>query len=183
MKKNSIIFCVALAAFGLNAFGFMNWNDFETEQVETLGCEAVAINSLVTEKINERILSDFMYGPNQPEKFRFSLYGGTDVRVKQAEYEGGTKALREYFKANSIEAEVKANVQMDELPPFKLVFTVTKKGMIENVKIEGTSGYLSIDNTMIKLISNTPGKWEPAENAKGEKIDQELVISFGLTGC
>lgn len=182
MKKNNIIFCVALATFSLNAFGFMNWNNSGSDQVETLVCEDVDINRPVTEKINERILSDFIYGPNQPEKFRFTLYG-TDEREKQAEYEGGTEALMEFFKENSKEAEVRANVQMDELPPFKLVFTVTKNGTIENVKMDGTSGYLSIDNTMIKLITNAPGKWDPAENAKGEKVDQELVVSFGLTGC
>ena len=36
---------------------------------------------------------------------------------------------------------------------------------------------------MIELIYKIPGTWQPAENAKGEKIDQELVLSFGLMGC
>ncbi len=26
-------------------------------------------------------------------------------------------------------------------------------------------------------------KWKDASNAKGEKVDQELVFSFGLMGC
>ena len=30
---------------------------------------------------------------------------------------------------------------------------------------------------------NAPRAWQPAENAKGEKVDQELVISFGAMGC
>jgi hypothetical protein len=36
---------------------------------------------------------------------------------------------------------------------------------------------------MTELITNFPGTWEPAENSKGEKVDQELVVSFGLMGC
>jgi len=36
---------------------------------------------------------------------------------------------------------------------------------------------------MIELITKTPGEWQPAENYKGEKVDQELVVSFGLMGC
>jgi len=36
---------------------------------------------------------------------------------------------------------------------------------------------------MIKLIKNLPGDWKPAENYKGELMDQELVVSFGLMGC
>ena len=42
---------------------------------------------------------------------------------------------------------------------------------------------LENDKKMIELITNLPGKWAPAENQKGEKVDQELVISFGLMGC
>ena len=51
------------------------------------------------------------------------------------------------------------------------------------VKLDGASGYLSINNRMIELINKAPGKWNPAENAKGEKVDQELAVSFGLRGC
>lgn len=33
------------------------------------------------------------------------------------------------------------------------------------------------------LITHAPGKWEAAENANGEKVDQDLVFSFGTIGC
>jgi hypothetical protein len=36
---------------------------------------------------------------------------------------------------------------------------------------------------MMELIQMTPGQWQPAENELGEKVDQELVVSFGLIGC
>ena len=42
-----------------------------------------------------------------------------------------------------------------------------------------TTGYPSIDEKFIELIKNIPGKWIPAENAKGEKMEQEFVFTFG----
>lgn len=182
MKKKTIIFCIALAAFGLNAFGFMDWNDSGTDPVETSVSEDLAVITPVTAKINKRIFCDFKYavGPTQLGKSGYTPFLAV-VPEKQAEYEGGKDALMEYLKENSKEA--RGGIQMDELQPFKLLFTVTKKGTIENVKLDGASGYLSINNRMIELITKAPGKWKPAENPKGEKVDQELVISFGLTGC
>lgn len=182
MKKKIIIFCVALSAFSLMAFGFTDWNDSEIDLVETSVSENLAIIGPLPWEINQRIISDFIYDirPSQLEKSRSTPYLAV-IPEKQAEYEGGRDALMEYLKENSREA--RASQQMDKLKPFKLFFTVTKKGTIENVKLGGTSGYLAIDNTMIELITKAPGKWKSAENSKGEKEDQELVVSFGLTGC
>ena len=38
-------------------------------------------------------------------------------------------------------------------------------------------------NKIIKILNEVPGTWIPAKNSKGEKVDQELVVSFGLMGC
>ncbi len=47
-----------------------------------------------------------------------------------------------------------------------------------------TTGYPSIDERFITLIKKIPGKWIPAENSRGEKIEQELVFTFGpANGC
>ena len=105
----------------------------------------------------------------------------TIVSESQAVYAGGKKALIAYLKENS--QKYLAVVQEDKLKPATLYFTVTKKGTIENVKLDGTSGYPSIDETMIELIKTMPGVWEPARNSKGETVDQELVFSFGRAGC
>ncbi len=182
MKKIIIIFCVALAAFSSRAFGFIDWTDSETDLVETPVSEDLAVITPVIGKINKRFFCDSNYavGPNPLEKSRYTPFLSV-VHEKQAEYEGGKDALMEYLKENSKEA--RAGIQMDELQPFELLFTVTKKGTIENVKLDGASGYLSINNRMIELITKAPGKWHPAENSKGEKVDQELVVSFGARGC
>lgn len=105
----------------------------------------------------------------------------TIVPEKQAAYVNGKDTLMEYLKENS--KEVRANVQADKLQPAKLFFTVTKNGTVENVKLDRSSNYSAVDKKLIELISKTPGTWEAAENSKGEKVDQELVVSFGLMGC
>ena len=105
----------------------------------------------------------------------------TMIPEKQAEYTQGKDALINYLKENS-KAEV-ATVQEDKLRPAKIYFTVTKQGTISEVKLTGTSGYPVIDNKMMELIKNLPGEWKVAKNAKGKKVDQELVFSFGIMGC
>lgn len=269
MKKSILIFCAALTILSLTAYGFINWSDLETDQLEESSVsEDIAGNTKVIEKIKKRIFSDFIYdvGPrfNAIKKGdldnvrSFSDFIGEDhaqrivsykslsviilngdkqtdtketgndgvltaaqikllqsadystniliwadyleknietgqledsywtpyltiVPEKQATYVGGKYALMEYLNDNS--EDVRANVEADKLRPAKLFFTVTKNGTIENVKLDRTSGYPLVDKTMIELITKAPGAWEPAENTKGEKVDQELVISFGLMGC
>jgi hypothetical protein len=47
-----------------------------------------------------------------------------------------------------------------------------------------TTGYPSLDKKLMTLIKNIPGKWTPAENIKGEIMEQELVFTFGSAdGC
>ena len=105
----------------------------------------------------------------------------TIVPQKQASYLFGKDAIKYYLKENSKEARI--GVDPDKLKPAKLFFTVTKKGTIENIHLDSSSNYPVVDKKMIEIISNLPGEWEPAENTKGEKVDQELVVSFGLMGC
>lgn len=105
----------------------------------------------------------------------------TVVPEKQAAYEFGREGLLNYLKdANS---ENIVNLDESKLQPAKLYFTITKEGKVADVKLDRTSGYENIDMTMIKLMSDTPGRWIPAENARGEKVDQTLVVSFGMVGC
>lgn len=105
----------------------------------------------------------------------------TIVPEKQAVYVDGKDALLAYLKENS--KEKTAIVEENKLQPGKLFFTITKKGDVSNVTLGPSSGYPSIDQTMLELITNAPGKWEAAENSKGEKVEQQLVFSFGLVGC
>lgn len=114
------------------------------------------------------------------EETYFSPYC-TIVPEKETTYEKGMDAIVSYLRTNT-EEEIKV-VKMDKLTPAKVYFTVTKTGSITNVKLSKTTGYSSIDNKVVDLIKELSGKWNSAENAKGEKIDQELVCFFGLAGC
>lgn len=105
----------------------------------------------------------------------------TVVPKKQAEYIPGKEAFIQYLKTNNRMNTV--YVQRSQLKSGKLFFTVTKDGIIENAEVINTSGYTEIDEKMMELINNTQGKWTPAETIDGEKVDQELVISFGGRGC
>ncbi len=105
----------------------------------------------------------------------------TIVPEKQAVYVKGKDVLMEFLRENSKESWV--NVVEEKLQPARLYFTVTKNGTIENVALDSSSNFPEVDQRMIELIKQIPGKWQAAENAKGEKVDQELVLSFGLMGC
>lgn len=107
----------------------------------------------------------------------------TIVPEIQTEYLDGKDALIAYLKENSKAAVARAMVQVEKLQPAKLFFTVTKNGTIEHVRLDRSSNYPTVDEAMIEIIKKAPGTWKPAENAKGEIVDQELVISFGLMGC
>ena len=103
------------------------------------------------------------------------------VPEQQTTYLNGKEALIDYLDKNSI--DVRVDVKKDLLRPATISFRVTKNGTIENAQVVGTSGYPVIDKKLIELISKTSGTWLPAENSKGEKVDQTLVISFGAQGC
>lgn len=105
----------------------------------------------------------------------------TIIPEKEAAYIYGKDALINYLKTNS--QEKISIVQKGNLKGGKLYFTVTKKGTIKDIKLAATSGYPAIDTKMIELMENNPGMWFPAENEKGEKVEQKLVFSFGTIGC
>lgn len=105
----------------------------------------------------------------------------TIVPEKQAVYVDGKDSLMEFLRENSKESWV--HVVKDKLQPARLYFTVTKNGTIDNVTLDSSSNFPEVDKRMTELIKQAPGKWQPAENKKGEKVPQELVLFFGLMGC
>jgi len=65
----------------------------------------------------------------------------------------------------------------------KIRFTISTEGEITNIRHDSISRYASIDKRMIKFLKKIPGEWQPAENAKGEKVEQDLVFTFAIPGC
>ena len=117
----------------------------------------------------------------------------TVVPEKQAEYIYDEKVILFSKPMNGMDALVQfladknkeniRNLDEDKLKSAKLSFTVTRMGTIADIKLDHTCGYPAIDKRMLELIGQAPGYWVPAENEKGEKVDQELVVSFGIMGC
>lgn len=105
----------------------------------------------------------------------------TVVPHKPASYASGKEALISYLKENSEEAI--AIARKDQIKPGKISFKITKEGKLGQAKLTYSSGFNSIDERMLELIQQIPGKWNVATNAKGEKIEQELVFFFGSVGC
>lgn len=109
------------------------------------------------------------------------VYYMTVTPKNYAEYEHGNDDLIKYLKDNS--AVITANLNRNLLQPGKASFTVTPKGTIENVTLISTSGYFLVDNHMLDLLNSMPGKWKPATDSSGQKVEQELVFFFGIQGC
>ena len=109
------------------------------------------------------------------------VYYVTVIPENEAEYENGTSSLVEYLIENSAD-DIK-RVKQNKLNAGKLQFVVSTEGKIENVQLESTSGYDRIDDKMLQLIKNAPGKWNAATDMNGQKVEQKLVLSFGIVGC
>jgi hypothetical protein len=103
------------------------------------------------------------------------------VPEKEAEYSLGKKAFIDFIRENTIIETL--NIKKKELDSGRISFIVLRNGEVSNVKLNYESGLKKLDDKVIKLLNNLPEKWKPAQNAKGEAIDQELVFSFGNQGC
>lgn len=105
----------------------------------------------------------------------------TVVPEKEAAYAEGKDKLLAYLKENS--SVIVSSVQGQNLGAGKIAFTIDTQGNVANVRLIGTSNHLFVDQHMLNLIPKLSGKWIPAENARGEKVEQTLVFSFGSMGC
>ena len=104
----------------------------------------------------------------------------TVVPEKQANYKNGKQAFLDYLANNTEDFRDGNNKRFQ---PGKLHFIVGKDGSISKFRISASTGSTELDERMLELLSETPGAWEPAVDAKGKKVDQELVVSFGNMGC
>lgn len=104
----------------------------------------------------------------------------TVVPETQATYIKGEEALINYLIENT--KDVTANLDNKKISANKVYFTITKEGLVENVSMHFSTNYPKLDNKLKALISNLPAQWNPAKNAKGEKVEQEIVFTFGPKG-
>ena len=75
------------------------------------------------------------------------------------------------------------NIDADKLTFAKLYFTVSKTGTLKDFKLDRSCGHPASDQKIRELLKSTADQWQAAENDKGEKVEQGLVVSFGGDGC
>ncbi len=146
-----------------------------TEQTQILKTSGYSTNFLVKADFVE------MNGATAKLENNYITPHLTIVPEQQAVYRPGNEALLDFIRSKN--KENTANLDESKLQPAKLYFTVTKLGTISNVRLDRTTGFERIDVTVLDLMRRLPGTWQPAENHKGEKVDQELVLSLGMVGC
>jgi hypothetical protein len=105
----------------------------------------------------------------------------TIVPDLEATYKPGYNALIKHVKDKA--KEFVSFVEQDKLSAGKVSFVITKEGNIDQVELSSSCNYPLIDSEMLTAVSEMPGSWEAARNKSGEKVDQELVLFFGLMGC
>lgn len=106
----------------------------------------------------------------------------TVVPETRAEYPGGGyDAFVDYVKSHKVEETVA--ISKDDLKPGKIRFTVSKVGTITKVTLISSSGYRKIDKRMVELITEAPGNWKVAQDTDGQRVEEQLVFSFGIIGC
>jgi hypothetical protein len=152
-----------------------NSGEFTEAQREHLKATGLSTNVLIwaeyTEKWEESgLIEDSHWTPHL-----------TVVPEKEATYMPGEKAFIAYLEENI--PEFTNFLRKEQLKPGRIYFTVGTQGTITNAYLQATSGIPEMDEKLVKLIHEAPGKWTPAENLDGEKVEQQLVVFFGSLGC
>lgn len=162
---------------------------FEQEMISQFGgnalLSAAQLKLMQTTDYSQNIVVEANHeiptGFNDQTQLNYISYHMTVVPEQEAEYLDGMDGLIQFLKAESLSA--KAGVEKNQLKPGRLWFTITKEGELANAKLDSSCGYPALDEKMQELMENLPGKWEPAKNAAGEAVEQELVFFFGMQGC
>lgn len=158
-------------------------SEHETGSSEVLNPAQIKLLQTTDYSTQFYIHADFTYRSMDPKGRGgdYLIYYISVIPEKEAEYSLGQDALIEYLRKNS--KEKTAVIKQEKLKPGRVFFTVTKNGTVSDVRLNSSSGYPSVDEALVDLITNIPEKWNSATNSAGEKVDQELVFFFGLQGC
>ncbi len=109
------------------------------------------------------------------------VYYMTIIPEVEALYEGGEKAMLFYLR-DRMENQT-SMVDMENIKPGRIKFTIDEKGIVRNVNLESSSGFTEIDEAFLTHIAMMPGTWTPAKNEKGQNISQKLIFFYGSAGC
>lgn len=146
---------------------------------KTLNLEQIEL--LKTVDYSSNFIVDTYIKSKYPSAHDHYPYYITVIPENEANYMGGKEALIKYLKEGS--ATTIAKIEKGKVKAGKIHFTVSTSGSIKDIYLESSSGYPTVDQKMLDLMNINPGLWLPATNENGEKVEQELVFSFGTMGC
>jgi len=150
-------------------------NNFLTaEQKKILNTIDLSSDLIITVKYKEKNPVNHTVYDNQ---MNIAL---TVVPEIEAQYLSGQDDIKKYLKDYVIKKITETVPQ--EFQKGIVTFTIDEAGEVTNAKISLTSGDAKTDKFLLNTISSMP-KWKPAQNAKGEKVKQEFVFTFGVGGC
>lgn len=105
----------------------------------------------------------------------------TIAPVQQAVYAEGNTSLLNFYEEQC--QEVLKGLRQQGLKSGKMYFTITANGQLKEAVITESCGYPEVDARIVSLSNELPSNWLPAVTKEGKRIDQKLVLSFGMLGC
>lgn len=105
----------------------------------------------------------------------------TVVPAQQAYYLEGNRNLLNHIREEN--RSITNGVSPEDLGTTMLYFVVGSDGKLKDFHFDQPSPLPAADAKLIDILSNLPGSWVPAENEAGEKVAQQLVLTFGMPGC
>lgn len=149
-------------------------NVLTADQKKILNAIELGSDLIITVKYKEKNPVDQIIYDNQ---MNIAL---TVVPEIEAQYLSGQDEIKKYLKDYVIK-KISETVP-EEFQKGIVTFTIDEAGDVTNAKTSLTSGDAKTDKFLLNTISTMP-KWKPAQNARGEKVKQEFVFSFGVGGC
>jgi hypothetical protein len=141
---------------------------------------ALITNTKIGGKINLSIAYNAKNSVTGADEIRNSVFSLKIIPDKEARFVGGQQQLKNYLHENII-AKL-TGIDESKFQPKTIVFTINENGEVENSHLSNKNIDPLFDQMILKAIKNMP-TWEPAQNAKGEKVKQTFQYTLSNQGC
>ena len=169
--------------------------------IESFEIKATNYNKTVSEKAygvqlsdeQKNILKKVPFGENinihitfkyKNPKYRNIYFSGdytvTVVPMLEATYPGGNEKIADFYKSKVIN-KLSQKVEKQIIWNASVKFVVDETRKVTNPKMEYSTSDAKLDKIVLEATNNMP-KWQPAKNAIGKNVKQEIIVRFG-GGC
>ncbi len=154
---------------------------------EKLSAEQESLLASATPGADITLKLRYMYKDKRKDSYGkrdYAVEGSTKLTLLpqvEAQFPGGREELNAYFADKVIyklpEVSLKERVERAIVK-----FTVAEDGKVIEARLERSSGDEAVDQLLMQALYAMP-QWQPAVNANGVRIKQEVLIPFGFEGC